>query len=41
MCAFKHSHFSTPPPAPQDDMKAREGSDQHLEVPYGYLTGMM
>ncbi|KAI7837708.1 hypothetical protein COHA_008500 [Chlorella ohadii] len=25
----------------RDDMKAREGSDQHLEVPYGYLTGMM
>ena len=25
----------------QDDMKPHEGSDQHLEVPYGYLTGMM
>lgn len=25
----------------QQDMKPREGSDQHLEVPYGYLTGML
>lgn len=24
-----------------DDMKPRAGSDQHVEVPYGYLTGMM
>ena len=24
-----------------DDMKPRAGSDQHLEVPYGYLTGML
>jgi hypothetical protein len=24
-----------------EDMKPRAGSNQHLEVPYGYLTGMM
>ncbi|KAL4447823.1 hypothetical protein ABPG75_005042 [Micractinium tetrahymenae] len=25
----------------QNDSKPRDGSDQHIEVPYGYLTGMM
>lgn len=25
----------------ENDMKPRPGSDQHLEVPYGYLTGMV
>lgn len=24
----------------QNDAKPRDGSDQHIEVPYGYLTGM-
>lgn len=29
------------PLALQEDAKVREGGDQHVEVPYGYLTGML